>query len=710
MAVEVAGEAGAAAAAGEDIDAILRRDPDGTYPRMDARSRQDYRARIERWARRSRRTPAQVAQTALALAARAGERHGAGDRRAHVGYYLLDHGLGEFAAALGARPDWRERLRLRPSWQVLLGYYSAFFALCLLYGLLSVRLFEFRLPGYGRAAMVLLATLYVCPIVQSWINLSMPRLLRSRRLPRLDFEAGLPAQARTLVAVPCLLVSREGAHQLARALEALYLDNRGAGAGYALLSDFVDAPTERADGDDALLREACAQIDALNARYGGGFALLHRARRWNPGEGAWMGWERKRGKLEQLNAWLVGAPSPFHTAHGDLSKVTGSRYVFVLDEDNSDLTPGAVQQLAAVMQHPLHRPVFGADGVRVEAGYVLVQPRATIVLSRDATPSRLETLVQSMIHIETGKPAADDEPPPHADLELFGQVPFVGKGFYDVAAFHRIMHGRVGENTTLNHDVLEGGTVRAAVVGDIVLRDTFTPTYYAAVRRSHRWMRGDWQLLPWLLPTVRNAAGARIPNALSPFGRRQIGYNAVRMLFPTASLLCFAIGWASSPTPGLWTGYLLAVAWLPALIELLWSAARRLPSQPLRDTARGMWAWLSLRSASFIFCVDQAHTTLDAALRCSYRMLVSHRHMLEWTASSVISTRRDPTLGQYLRMMWTSPAFAVALVCALAWRNPPALASALPFACLWTAAPFIAWWWSQKPDPTVRSAIQPTQS
>ena len=691
--------------ANDELDAILDRDPAGAYPRMDARSRRDYRTCAEDWAARSRRAPAQAAQTALELAIAASQRHGRDDRRAHVGYFLLDRGVGELADALGVSLDARERIRLAPTPRKLALYYAAFFSVCLLYGLLSVRLFAFRLPPFGHALMVVLAALYLCPILQSWINMAMPRVLRSRRLPRLDFAAGLPARAQTLVAVPCLLTSRESAHKLARALETLYLDNRDAGAGYALLSDFVDAPDEHAPGEDALLQEACAQISALNERYGGGFALLHRPRRWNPNEGVWMGWERKRGKIEELNAYLLGGPSPFRLEHGDLSKLTGTKYVFVLDEDNSDLTAGAVQQLAAVLEHPLQRPAFAADGITVEAGYVLVQPRATVVLSKDSRPSRLEILVQSMIQIETGKPHDDGLPPVDANLELFGQVPYVGKGFYDVAHFHRIMHGRVPENSTLNHDVLEGGTVRAAVVGDIVLRDTFTPRCYSAVNRLHRWMRGDRQLLPWLLPHVRNAAGERIVNALSPFARWQIFYNAVRMLFPSASLLCFALGWASSPTPGGWTLYLLAVAWVPALVELAPKLLRNLRASRLRATASGAWSWLCLRSASFLFGVDQAHNSLDAALRCSYRMLVSHRRMLEWTASSVVSAR-DPGLAQYLRMMWSSPAVAIAVTGVVAWVNPRALSSALPFATMWFFAPFIAWWWSQKPDRQVYPAIQ----
>jgi hypothetical protein len=690
------------------VDAILREDPAGAYARMDAASRERYLHAVRTWAGRANRPADDVARTVIALATGCAGRHGATDRRAHVGYFLIDAGIADLAAALGTKPGWRERIRLRPASHVLLAYYGAFFSLCLGLGILSVGMFDFDLSLTGRVAMSTLVALYICPIVQGWVHLLLPRLFEAQRMPRMDFGSGIPASEKTLVAIPCLLTSREGVRRLGHALEALYRDNREAGAGYALLSDFVDAPARHMDDDDALLDEARAMIAALNERHGGGFVLLHRSRRWNAADGIWMGWERKRGKLEELNAHLVGGPSPFETRHGDLGRLEGVRYVFVLDEDNHDLTPGAIQQLAATLTHPLHRPVFGDSGVRLEAGYTLLQPRATIVLSRDTAPSRLERLVQSMMLLETGQ-AVSGPPPANTDMALYGQVPYVGKGFYDVAAFHRIMHGRVPENSTLNHDVLEGGTVRAAVVGDIVLHDTFTPTFFATANRTHRWMRGDWQLLPWLLPTVRDASGARIENALSPFGRWQIFYNGLRMTMPTAALLCFAIGWLTSPTPGAWTLYLLAIAWLPALLVLAFSLLRRLPSLDPRSTALGAWAWLSLRSAGFIFAVDQARITLDAAVRCTYRMLVSHRGMLEWTPSSVIAAQRDPTLAQYLRMMWTSPAFAVAVTWLVARTHPSALWSSVPFAVLWSMAPVVAWWWSRTPEGELRP-LRPSQA
>ncbi|MCW0452915.1 hypothetical protein [Xanthomonas sacchari] len=699
---------GTDAVAKDAVDATLRLDPIGAYSRMDALSRADYQTQTKMWAQRAGRTAAEVAQAAIDLAMQAQLRHGTSDRRSHVGYFLSDNGVRDLAAVLGTRLNWRERLRLQSSATLILAYCTLIFSICCAYGFVSVWLLEIRMPWPGQVLLAMAAALYVSYMVQNWVNMYLPQMALPRRMPRLDFSAGNPESAKTLVVIPCLLISRDSIHKLAQALESLYLSNSGAGAGFALLSDFADAPTQHASGDDALLEEACAQISVLNERYGGGFLMLHRTRRWNPGENLWIGWERKRGKLEELNAYLMGGDSPFQTMHGDLDKISGTKYVMTLDDDNADLTPGAVQELAGAMAHPLNRAVLNKDGNQVEAGYVVLQPRAMIALPKNSLPSRLELLLQAMIEIETTKDFRSDKPVIHVDQDLFGQAAYFGKGIYDVELFHRLTHGRIAENTILSHDVLEGGMARAGVVSDIVLRENFMPTFYATSRRSHRWMRGDWQLLPWLLPTVRIASGARVRNTLSLFGRWKIFHNAMRMVLPIASLLCFVVGWATSARPGLWTLNLLAVAWVPATIALLIGVSRNLLSGNFRATARGVWSWLSLRSASFIFGVDQAQSAFDAAVRASFRMLVSHRKMLEWTASTVVTARSVPTLTQYIKMMWISPAFATSVVWLMSRVNPAALPSAIPLAALWTSAPLIAWWWSQKPQGQLYSA-QPSQ-
>ena len=697
------------AAATDEVDAILRQDPMQVFARMDARSRQDYRDRVRMWAGRARREAPEVARLVVELATQAGERHGPSDRRAHVGYFLVDDGIADLARALKTKTTWREALRLRRQGTLVFAYCALAGFICLGTGVAAVLLFDIRMPWPGQALLGLAVALFLSGIIPGWFNMVISRALVPRWMPRLDFRQGIPDSAKTLVVIPCLLTSREGTQKLARTLERLYLGSVRTGVGFAMLSDFVDADAETAEGDDTLLEHARAEISALNERHGGGFALLHRPRRWNPSEGRWIGWERKRGKLEELNAFLAGEASPFTTMHGDLGVVDGARYVLTLDDDNANLSPGAIAALAGAMAHPLHRPVLDAGGKRVVAGFVIMLPRFRISLPDDDEASRMEQLFQSTIDIETAGEHYSPEPTVDVDQDVFGETVYLGKGMYDAAMFHRLTRGLIAENTILNHDVLESGLLRAGLVSDVLLDETFAPTFLAATKRSHRWQRGDWQQIPWLFPTVRNAAGVRVENTVSLFGRWKLLQNIMRLLFPVSAILCFVAGWATSGRPGQWTLSLLAIVWLPSLFGLMLGAIRSALSGNLASMLRGMVAALSMRLGGFIFGVHHARVALDAVLRSSYRMWISHRKMLEWTASIMDTSQRGLTLWQYVRLMWFSPAFAIAVLVLVAKVNPPAITSALPFAALWSMAPWLAWWWSQKSGEGAYSE-QPSQS
>jgi hypothetical protein len=698
---------GNCAAIKDDVAAILSRDPIGAYAHMDVLSRADYDDRVSMWAKRSRRHPNEVAKAAIGLAIQASQCYGTSDRRSHVGYFLTDNGIADLAAALGTKLVFQEKLRLHYS-SNLFAYCAMVFLTCGAYGVLSVWRFGIDLPWFGKALLALACTIYVSRIVPGWLSLFLSRMLVPQWMPRLDFSAGIPASAQTLVVVPCLLTSREGIHRLAQTLEGLYQNNLSANAGYALLSDFVDASTQHASSDDTLLEEACVQISLLNERHGGGFVLLHRPRRWNPGENRWIGWERKRGKLEEFNAYLLGGKSPYQVMHGDSVRVMGTKYVVTVDDDIVDFTPGAIHKLAGALAHPLNRAVLDKEGTRVEAGYVLLQPRVMVALAKNSMPSRLEKQFNWMVELETTETFRSDEPSIDIDQDVFGQSTYYGKGIYDVELFHRLTHGLIAENTVLTHDALEGGLVRTGLVTDILLHEAFAPTVHSFVTRTHRWQRGDWQLIPWLLPTVRDASGARVKNILSPFGRWIIFHNVMRILFPIVALTCLVVGWATSSMPGLWTLNLLAVAWIPAIVVLLVGIIRTLLSGRIGVMVRGVWSSLSMRSGQFIFGVDDAKNSFDAAARASFRMLVSHRKRLEWTASIIESSRPDPTLADYVRIMWFSPVFSIATVWFISWVNPPALSSVIPFAALWSSAPLVAWWWSQKPQEQTYS-VQPSK-
>jgi hypothetical protein len=689
-----------------EVDEILEQDPARAYALMDPPSRREYRERVTKWSDRVRLPVVKVASVVLELAANGAERYGALDRRAHVGYFLTDDGTVELAKSLKTRLTWWEDLRLRWKGSLVIPYCALIAALCIGFGAASVMFFDIRMALPGRIVLALAVAVFLSVTIQGLCNSLIARALDPRWMPRLDFRCGIPESAKTLVVIPCLLTSRDGIEQLARTLERIYLRNVRNGVGYAMLSDFVDAGVFNCDSDDILLAHARAQISLLNERHGGSFALLHRSRRWNKAEGCWMGWERKRGKLEELNAYLAGVSSPFHTMHGDLGVVKGARYVLTIDDDNGNLSPGAVASLAGAMAHPLHRPVLSEDCKRVTAGYTILMPLTYLRFRKDSGASRMEQLLRPKVDEMEDAGPCSSESIVDIDQGLFRENLYFGKGIYDAPLFHFLTHGLIAENTILNHDTIESGLVRAALVSDVLLDESFPPTFFAMSRRSHRWQRGDWQQIPWLFWNIRNAAGVRVKNTLSTFARWKIMQNIIRLLFPIAAILCFVLGWVAADKPGLWTLSFLAVVWTPALIRLLIAAWHGFRAGRFVSTVVGMSSELAMRFSGFVFGVHNAYIALDAILRASFRMSVSRSKLLEWTASIIDGNRCAPTLRQSVTHMWHSPAFAVIAVWFISQVNPPALPSALPLAGMWLAAPVLAWWWSQTPDLDRASALR----
>ena len=296
--------------------------------------------------------------------------------------------------------------------------------------------------------------------------------------------------------IPTLFGSVEAVHEALEHLEVQYLANREAHLHFAVLSDFTDAPTETRESDAAILAAAVEGVRALNARYAEGredaFYLFHRSRRYNPHEGVWMGWERKRGKLAEFNRFVLeGERGSFAVIEGDVEPIRSVRYVITLDSDTV-LPPDAAPQLVGALAHPLNRAVYDSTLGRVTRGYGILQPRVGVSL-----PSAHRSLFAA---IHSGHPGVDPYTTAVSDVyqDLYGEGSFTGKGVYDVAAFERSTRGRFPENTLLSHDLIEGSYARAGLATDVIVYDEYPSRYLTFTRRKHRWIRGDWQLLPWL--------------------------------------------------------------------------------------------------------------------------------------------------------------------------------------------------------------------
>lgn len=705
------------------VERILRGDPAEVYARMDFATRNAYRDAVERIARGSNASEDAVAQAAVRGAGEAQQRNGAAQaRQGHVGYHLVGAGRVATEAAVGARATAAVRLRRRLGEHPLAWYAGAIvFLTVLLAGLLLAFAFDAAAAPHVSAASiagwvvgtfaVLLAASQAAVTLVNW---AATLLAQPRPLPRMDFSAGIPACARTLVVVPSMLGSERGIAALLEALEVRFVANRDPQLRFALLTDFQDAREEHAPGDERLVACARAGIEALNAKYpdaqgegttGGRFFLLHRPRQWSALQGVWMGYERKRGKLADVNALLRDHDStPFCALVGDLSLLHGVRYVITLDAD-TQLPRDAAWKFVASMEHPLNRPVVGgsSQAPRVVEGYGILQPRVAVSLAA-ANRSRFARLFGGDSGIDPYTRAVSD-----VYQDLFGEGSFIGKGIYDVATFEHVLGGRLPENLVLSHDLLEGCYARSGLLSDVELVEDSPSRYEADVRRRHRWMRGDWQIAGWLGPRLRvveedGAAGRRvrsIANPLSALSRCKILDNLRRSLVPLALMALFVLGWTQLQPPWLWPLGALAVLFVPALLGVLRDLARKRPevslAQHLAAAVGPALRGLGQALLALACLPHEAAMSLDAILRTGWRRL-SRRRLLEWQTSDDSERARAVTPAQDLAgtvgRMWVGPALALA-VGVLAAREPGALRAALPVLLLWLAGPVAAWWISQ---------------
>ena len=747
------------------VEQVLNRDPAGMYALMDFETRDQYRKTVEKLARLSGRDEREVARQAVRLARGPGQpdttalfsvkeegvyevRHNplssnrsargrvpsrgnaggngifAAPRRGHVGYFLLDKGRKELEVALGYRASLR---RLIQDWlgrQPTLIYLGSLFILT---GFLVALAGAFASAGGHAWLIALVVILSFIPALTASVdivNWAVTHIVTPRRLPKMDFSEGIPAECRTLVVVPAMLTSLEEVKNLVQQLELHYLRNPDPALSFALLTDFGDAPQKHMPGDEELLDQAVEGVKTLNQRYKSQFFLFHRERLWNSSEGVWMGWERKRGKLHELNQMILADhKTSFVVKIGDLSFLPGVRYVITLDADTI-LPRDSAARLVAALAHPLNRVEFNQRR-EVTAGYTVLQPR-TEINPTSANRSLFTRLFTGTGGLDLYTLAVSD-----VYQDLFGEGIYVGKGIYDVAGFERSLEGRVPENVLLSHDMFEGIVGRAALVTDIMLVEDFPTNYLAHARRQTRWVRGDWQLLPWLVGSPwapSNGAGglnAGVKRRLSLISRWKILDNLRRSLAEPALFLYFISAWLWLPgSTALWTlaGALsLGVPVLTAILDALrailssgklsihpWSLVNRNEpgmgaAQPLQDTAA---RWI----LSLVFLPYETLLHFLAILVTMVRLLLTHKHMLRWTTSAQAALH----LGEEIdaRLTWGQMIGALALS---AWLGVlvglvhiQALLPTAPLLAAWLVSPVIAQWFSQ-PVRICRQSLQKAQ-
>jgi len=694
------------------VDAALRAESD--FAAMDFATRDRYRHAIETLARGSGLTEVEVAQRALRAAAEpvpllgteqlhpgdAGER----GRTQDPGYYLVSKGRRAFETALGFRvpmTDWVARAGAAAG---ILGYAAAiaFIATFILVPpLLVVAQF-----GAGGSVLLLLALLALVPASEAavaLVNHSVTHRFGATGLPGLELRDGVPTSLRTMVVVPTLLTSAAAIDEQIERLEVHHLASAEGDLRFALLSDWTDAIAETVTGDDELLAVATEGVARLNRRHGPApdgerFLLLHRRRVWNEGEGKWIGWERKRGKLHELNRLLRGATdTSFLSVGGHAPAVpAGVRYVITLDADTR-LPRGAARRLVGKMAHPLNRPRLDPRTGRVVEGYAVLQPRVTPALPTGREGSVFQRVFSGPSGIDPYAFAVSD-----VYQDLLGEGSYTGKGIYDVDVFEAALTGRVPESTLLSHDLLEGTFARSGLVSDIEVVEEFPSRYDVAAARQHRWARGDWQLLPWIVGRGRGATADRVRATIPLIGRWKMMDNLRRTLAAPAAFLALLAGWTLPPAAAAaWSVCVLGMLALPALLPFVVGILpRRLgisKRSHLRAAAADLVLALSQIGFTVTFLAHQAWLMADAIARTLFRLFVSHRHLLEWvTAAQAKFSLPLDVRGFYQRMAGgVGLAAAAAIIVGCAGHG--AWLAAAPFVTLWMLSPVVAQWASRPP-------------
>jgi cyclic beta-1,2-glucan synthetase len=659
------------------------------FASMDFATRNLYRTAVETLSRGSDLSELDIAQKA-AKAATDHKDGGEGD----PGYYLIGGGRPGLEAAIGFRPTLRASLEQGCRRLGIGGYGVAVVALTLVF--VAIPLWR---AAEGGASALWLALLGVTGFVLAsdaavaCINRLATAVFGATALPGLALETGIDVPLRTMVAVPVLLTTEQAVSDQVARLEIHHLASRDGEVYFALLSDWTDGAAEHADTDAALLTAATSGIARLNRLYGrapGGdrFLLLHRRRVWNAGEARWIGWERKRGKLHELNRLLRGAAD---TTFLDPPPVpAGVRYVVTLDADTR-LPHGAVRRMVGKMAHPLNAPRLDLSSDCVVEGYAVLQPRVTPSLPTGRGSTVFQRIFSSMDGIDPYAGAVSD-----VYQDLFGEGSYAGKGIYDVDAFDAALKGRVPESTMLSHDLFEGVFARAGLASDIEVVEEFPAGYAVAALRQHRWARGDWQLLPWLAPRAGRAQRAAIP----AMGRWKMFDNLRRTLSAPAGVAALVAGWMLPfPAALAWTAFVLLTIALPTLLPVFGDVAPGSRWVTLRSylsvLASGLRHAAALSGLVIVFLAHQAVLMGDAIGRTVIRVCWTHCHLLQWVTAAQAADGPALGVGGYYRRMAGAPVLGALALAVAAWSGPWSLLLAAPFAVAWIASPAVAYWASR---------------
>jgi cyclic beta-1,2-glucan synthetase len=673
------------------VEQILRKDINRVYTRMDFYTRDDYRHKVEEIAKSSHLNEKEVAEIAIDLARQSFHENSEDKRKAHVGYYLIKEGVNQTRRAARTRlsaVQWLRKMMVSLSPK---GYTLTAILITVMLG--GGMLIWAAKENIGTGWLIVMAALSVFSASHLAIALTnwlATIWIKPKPLPRLDFSLRIPNEYRTIVVVPTLLGSTRQVEKLLEELEVRFLANRDPNLLFALLTDFYDAPSQTMPEDDAIIQLAQKRIEALNKHYGresnDTFFLFHRPRSWNAVDNLWMGYERKRGKLSDLNQLLRGkSKNCFSVIVGDERIYTSAKYVITLDTD-TQLPREAAWKLVGLMAHPLNKPLYDEKKRRVTEGYTIIQPRIAISL-HGATRSGYSLLHENDAGIDPYTRVTSD-----VYQDVFEEGSYIGKGIYEIDAFEKALHRRFPEHRILSHDLLEGSYARCGFASDVQFYEVYPSRYSMDSSRRHRWIRGDWQIANWFLPIVPGPDKKFKKNSISALSRWKIFDNLRRSLVPVVFMLLLMAGWTVLSSPWFWSLAILAIFFIPSLITSIWNLLWKPKEVGVTQHITNATTFTSkniLQTAFTVMCLPyDAFLSMDAIIRTLWRVNISGRKLLEWNPSGFTAKKKEDLLTTY-RTMWIAPVLGMGMFSYLLYTASPSLFIAAPFLVVWILSPAV---------------------
>ncbi len=665
------------------VERILSEDPPCVYKKMDFQSRDKYRHEIEKISKHTNFPESYIAKKAIECCKESVALEN-DIYKQHVGYYLIDAGLNKLKRKIGYKNTGIQRIKNSIKKNVENFYIGTIiiFTMLIVCLIITSSLLNDNTRDIWRYVLAAIIILVPCSeIAISIFNWSLSVLSTPSFIPKMDFKEAIPEKYSTVVVIPTLLNDPSRVKELINDLEVYYLANAQDNLFFALLGDFKDSDIEEEEGDKEINDAGILAIQELNKKYCSSkkeiFFFLNRYRQYNKKENKWIGLERKRGKLMEFNEFLRGSKNTsYNVISSNAETLLKVKYVITLDADTK-LPRDAAKKLIGAMAHPLNNAVINNSKKKVDRGYGLMQPRVGVsIISAD------KTLFSKIFSGETG---IDIYTSAVSDVyqDLFGEGIFTGKGIYNVDVFNYMLKDEIPENTVLSHDLLEGSYVRTALVTDVEFIDGYPAYYNSSSMRLHRWTRGDWQLLPWLVKA----------SPINKISKWKIFDNLRRsLLAPSITiLLILALGGILPNGTDKWVIAAFVAILAPILFDV--SEAVVSPAMGLSLSGKIQNGKMAIEQTFLIICFIpfQAYIMLDAIIRTLYRVIVSKKNLLEWQTAADVEVKLGKKLKNFIASMWIGSAISL-LILFLAFNSSTSIGIlSIPSCLIWFLSPIVAY-------------------